>query len=112
MIITDINRHLKPPTDHQLYSVSAEGSFLVVEYHQSQYEGEVMRGWSTVIVYLNDFGREVARTEKFTKIAPRLPIQDWSDGIHSPVKVPSWWLQIYLKVWRFFHAARSNQPKN
>jgi hypothetical protein len=68
MIAIDINQHLKPPSPHYLYSVNASGGFIRLEYHATlPYAKDgtplPMKCKSTVVVYLNDMGREVIRTE-------------------------------------------------
>ena len=91
MIAIDINQHLKPPSPHFLYSVNATGGFIRLEYHAySPYataSAELMKTKSTVVVCLNDMGREVIRTEETTVI-------------HEPPLVPprpqTFWIRLSL----------------
>jgi hypothetical protein len=75
MKITDINQTLKQPEGFELYDVRADGAYLRLEYNKTIYveATRTAKGWKSVIIYLNDFGREVVRTEAFIKIAPLLP---------------------------------------
>jgi hypothetical protein len=62
MLLTDKNQSWQPPEGYQLQSVGPEGAYLCVKYSKRQDKP----GWTVaniVTVYLNDQGREVARTE-------------------------------------------------
>jgi len=92
MILYDMNQTWKAPEGYQVRSLFVEGAFLRVEYNQTRFhEGTVTPiGYSVVNIYLNDQGREVARTEKFNRL-PDAPLIDWSDSHPKHKKKLSWW---------------------
>ena len=94
MIAHDINQHLKPPSLHVLYSVHAVGGFLRLEYHAWSFGKDTLPGrqCSTVVVYLNDMGREVLRTEDVEFFFDQLP-----STLNEPVHKQSFWIRLYLK---------------
>jgi hypothetical protein len=87
MKVTDKNETLQPPKGFEAYDVRADGAYLRLEYSQTKYVpdptdkcmGQRMDGWTTVVIYLNDQGREVLRTEVYTRMALPLP-----DAIPKP----------------------------
>jgi hypothetical protein len=64
MNILDKNQTLEPPAGYVAHAVIAEGAYLRLEYRQVIFrEGTIfVRGWNVATIYLNDMGREVART--------------------------------------------------
>jgi hypothetical protein len=64
MKLRDINSWIHPPEDYLLVAVEADGNFIRLEYRQIIYFKDTTRvkGRSIVILYVNDFGREVLRT--------------------------------------------------
>ena len=85
MILTDFNQTLHRPAEgFEVVDVRAEGAYLRVEFNRTKYvddptdrcTGQKAVGWDSVVLYLNDQGREVLRTEWFTKIAPPLPTRE------------------------------------
>lgn len=57
MNIVDKNQTLEPPAGYDLCDVCAEGSYLRLAYHKN-FEGR----HSSLVIYLTDMGREIART--------------------------------------------------
>ena len=89
MKVIDINEHLKPPKHHELRFVNATGAFVRLEYRATLISANDPLGYarSTVVIYLNDMGREVLRTEDLE------PIKE------SPLMPPqkqSFWTRLYL----------------
>lgn len=80
MKLTDMNETLVPPEKYNLDTAYTEGSYLVLRYTQTQENGFT----SHVIIFLNDQGREVIRTEDW--MPPEAPTP-------APVKL-TWWQQI------------------
>ena len=84
MILTDFNQTLHRPEGFDVMDVRGEGAYLRVEFNRTKYvddptdkcTGQMIVGWDAVVLYLNDQGREVLRTEWFTKIAPPLPTRE------------------------------------
>lgn len=79
--ITDTNKWLKPPAGYELDSFDARGAYLCARYKQRQVlpDAQPAIGFSIVEIFLNEDGREVARTkwfETFTTYAmlPPLPV--------------------------------------
>lgn len=66
MEIFDKNQTLQPPEDYWVHSVSADGSYLRLEYRQGLCATgtTAVIGENTVVVFLNDAGREVLRTQR------------------------------------------------
>jgi hypothetical protein len=97
MILKDVNQTLVPPAGFDLYDVRAEGSYLRLEYNQTKYDANMTAvGWTATILYLNDQGREVLRTEQYIAIAPKLP--------PGNVSIPKPWYFVWAEaVLRFFH---------
>jgi hypothetical protein len=81
MILKDYNQTLVKPEGFDLYDVRADGSFLRLEYNKTKYVEDPLDqqtglradGWTSLVIYLNDQGREVIRTETYIKIASELP---------------------------------------
>lgn len=71
--ITDINKHLVAPEGYTAEQVVAEGAYLRVQYRAVVLDGETLKGESYVDIFLNDYGREVLRTEKFYRHIPPPP---------------------------------------
>lgn len=71
--IKDINQHLVAPEGYTAEQVAAEGAYLRVQYRKVVLDGETLKGESYVEIFLNDFGREVLRTEKFYRHIPPPP---------------------------------------
>ena len=73
MRVIDKNETLQSPEGYEIVALSAEGSYLRVEYRR-ELNRKVKNGLtssvttSTVVIFLNDFGREVARTENTTEM--------------------------------------------
>ena len=89
MIITDINQHLKPPTGYELMNVYPQGVFLKIIYEKKQdCDG------SQIVIYLNDVGREVARTEE----RPHAPVSP-SKAVAPP---KPWWVSFAIRFFDFF----------
>ena len=63
MKLWDKNETLQPPEGYDIVALSAEGSYLRVEYRRQLARTKKFQSYSTVIVYLNNIGREVARVE-------------------------------------------------
>ena len=63
MNLWDKNETLQSPEGYEIVALSAEGSYLRVEYRRELKRTSKRVVTSTVVVFLNDFGREVARTE-------------------------------------------------
>src|ERR1700676_3038443 len=73
MVFVDKNQTLQPPVGYKCVGVVANGAYLQVIY---------ISGVSRIVVYLNDMGREVGRTETAlplpTPIKPKQePISRW-----------------------------------
>lgn len=67
MKVLDKNETLQSPEGYEIVALSAEGSYLRVEYRRWLKRSPKFQSYSTVVVFLNDFGREVARTEDTTE---------------------------------------------
>lgn len=82
MIVKDFNQTLVQPFDHQLREVHGEGSYLRLVYTHYRCDGRYSYT-NQVVIFLNDQGREVARTEEtITTAAPPppeipLPVGRW-----------------------------------
>lgn len=63
MKLWDKNETLQPPEGYEIVALSAEGSYLRVEYCRQLARTKKFQSYSTILVYLNDMGREVVRTE-------------------------------------------------
>lgn len=64
MILHDMNQSWKPPAGMSVISVRAEGAYLRVEYHAATTDADTKtRSEKAVVVFVNDMGREVMRTE-------------------------------------------------
>ena len=63
MHLFDKNETLQSPEGYEIVALSAEGSYLRVEYRRQLARTKKFQSYSTIIVYLNDIGREVVRTE-------------------------------------------------
>jgi hypothetical protein len=74
MILHDMNQSWTHPEGYTFYGVVAEGAFLRAEYRQRVFKtGTIIHlGTNVVMVYLNDQGREVARTRTWRKSPPRM----------------------------------------
>lgn len=77
--IIDKNQTLQPPEGYELKGTKAEGSYLRLYYRKFLSGGE-----STIMVYLTDQGREIARTieDYYYEIpeeapAPVIPVGRW-----------------------------------
>ena len=57
--LSDKNETLQPPAGYFLHAVDAQGAYLRVEYRVTT---AVQEG--TVVIYLNEMGREVLRTRQ------------------------------------------------
>ena len=81
MHLFDKNETLQSPEGYEIVALSAEGSYLRVEYRR-ELNRKVKNGLtssvttSTVVVFLNDMGREVARTENTTEVFVPEPHED------------------------------------
>lgn len=64
MIIYDKNQTLEPPEGYLSESLVADGAYLCATYRQVVFKSgtTVVRGHNVVTIYLNDMGREVARS--------------------------------------------------
>lgn len=66
MILHDTNKSWTPPAGYRLSSFDTRGAYIYVKYVQLFFKPgtRTALGQNVVIVYLNDQGREVARTEE------------------------------------------------
>lgn len=71
MTLLDKNQTLEPPEDYTFVAVEPQGAFLRAEYRQKVFKTDtlIVTRENVVTVYLNDMGREVART-MVTTLAP------------------------------------------
>ena len=77
MIFQDMNRSWNPPENSYFVNVVADGVYLKVKYCQATATGE-----NVVVIYVNDMGREVARS--ITEILrPVLPVD--ASIVHPPI---------------------------
>lgn len=62
----DMNQSWLPPPGHIFQAVLVDGAYLQVQYHQTVFKPgtRTVIAENRVIVYLNDQGREVARTTR------------------------------------------------
>jgi hypothetical protein len=89
MRLFDKNETLQPPEGYEIVALSAEGSYLRVEYRRQVARTSKFQSWSTVVVFLNDYGREVVRTEdtveeKFPEphvVAPLTAAMQFKNGL-------------------------------
>jgi hypothetical protein len=60
----DMNRTLVAPEGYKFYGAVADGAFLRVEFRQPVFKPEtlILIARDIVVIWLNDMGREVART--------------------------------------------------
>jgi hypothetical protein len=60
----DMNRTLVAPAGYKFYGAVADGAFLRVEFRQPVFKPEtlIVIARNIVVIWLNDMGREVART--------------------------------------------------
>lgn len=63
MTLKDFNQTLVRPDHHFVQDVKAEGAYLVVTFANWE-STETIRTKNVVKIFLNDMGREVARTEE------------------------------------------------
>ena len=63
MKLWDKNETLQSPEGYEIVALSAEGAYLRVEYRRWLIRNAKFQSYSTVVIYLNDMGREVARVE-------------------------------------------------
>lgn len=82
MKFRDYNQTLKEPAGYLLTSLSAEGAFIHLDYRALLYrEGtNLVIGHCEIHIYLNDQGREVARTQdtiehEFATLMPATPYE-------------------------------------
>ena len=84
MLVKDKNQTLQEPEGFALEDVQAVGSYLRLAYWLDKYRSqEGCWEYCTVVVYLNDQGREVLRTTDWRKephVAQKFP----------PIPVPRW----------------------
>lgn len=86
MILRDMNQSWKAPVGYLVTGLHAEGAFLVVQYeHRDTQFGKTIMEY--VNVYLNDQGREVARTEDSNSFLEMPEPTKGSGG----EKTVSWW---------------------
>ena len=93
MKVTDKNQTLVPPEGYTFIFVSAEGGYLRLQYQKilSNSMSVPKEEW-TAVVYLNDQGREVLRTEEKRDIfpdpdpLPAPPPQTWWEEVKSDFK--------------------------
>lgn len=62
MIVTDKNRSFEPPKNGEFLGARAEGAYLKLSYFV-HHENDLSASRTKVVIYLNDQGREVLRTE-------------------------------------------------
>lgn len=62
MILADKNQTLVPPEGFTFRDVTVNGAYLQVLYTQSFLANPLQLGEHRVMIYLNDMGREVARS--------------------------------------------------
>lgn len=64
MTFEDKNQSWQPPENYKFYGACADGSFLRVEYRQIIFKTgtRLVIAKNIVVIYVNDQGREVART--------------------------------------------------
>lgn len=67
MIVKDMNQTLVQPEGLELSSVQAAGAFLLIRYSQAAIRNGSVCGKHYTVIYLNDQGREVLRTEEEVK---------------------------------------------
>jgi hypothetical protein len=105
MIIKDRNCTLEPPPKYDLIDVEAEGEYLILRYVQTRFytDTNVPEGESTVRIFLNSTGREVARTESYYHFPPQPVYRMPRDFIEEPKTF--WWKighrigQWYASTW-------------
>ena len=89
MRVIDKNETLQPPEGYEVVALSAEGSYLRVEYRRELTRTPTVHSYATAVVFLNDFGREVARSiekieEKFPEphvVAPFTAAMQFKNGL-------------------------------
>ena len=66
MIFQDMNRSWNPPENYVFTNIVVDGAYLRVEYRQKVYRTGTTKivGENIVIVFVNDQGREVARSKQ------------------------------------------------
>jgi hypothetical protein len=94
MNIVDINGWLKPSEGYQIDSVRAEGAYLRVEYkHMHPVDSDPDSFiWDREVIYLNDTGREVARTQTEVRLPKeiRFPISQPTPESPAVLSVGAW----------------------
>jgi hypothetical protein len=73
MTVLDKNQTLVPPADHFLHAVGAQGAYIWLEYHTRSWRTGYDTRYGAVMIYLNDMGREVIRTQQDVDIP--LPVE-------------------------------------
>ena len=76
MTLHDMNKSWLPPDGYRFVSITPTGNYLDVLYTQTIFEPGTIRkiGQNVVHVYLNDMGREVARTQDQLQFACPAPV--------------------------------------
>src|SRR6267142_7265442 len=95
----DMNQSWTPPEGYWFDSISAQGAYLVVQYHQSLFVPgtRTVKSQNQVVIYLNDIGREVSRTheQKFYPVLPE-PVQKTPDPISSWVRFKNGFFMVLI----------------
>jgi hypothetical protein len=95
MNVADINKHLKIPDGYKVTHLCAEGSFLRVECRRLSDDSV-----SVVDIYLNDMGREVARSAEEIDRIDNLEAYPDNQRVlsYSDVK---WWDRWFVRLQLF-----------
>ena len=97
MVLIDKNQSWKAPEGYRFASLAVEGAFLIAHYTQDVFNAEtaIFERINYVDVYLNDQGREVARTERIEEI-PEVQVEHGSTESKKQLSWREWVMRILM----------------
>jgi hypothetical protein len=84
MTLKDMNQSWKQPEGYRFAGVMSQGAFLMAVFIQDR-DTPLCRAYHQIVVYVNDMGREVMRTEELSETY--LPLKP---PVHAPAPVGRW----------------------